>query len=325
VGIPSNQLSTSLIAQSHEQIDRGFILVFSEAINQFLSYLHTIDRSPQTLRGYRNHLFAFVRFMERQYNVAPYVEDITEEDLLTYMHFLKQDRKQKPSSRARAQNAFRSFYRYVVKQGWAPVDLSQALPPIRVHPQERVYLTEEEVMTLIEHLDTPLIQLVTFFLYRTGLRISECLALTLDTVDLTDGIVYVMEGKGNKDRVVPLAPDLWEQLNHYVLSWRPAVTSKQFFVTSRTGGLSVSRVNQALGNTARSLNWKKNVSSHILRHSFASRLLQQGASLVAVQKLLGHSSLDVTGIYTHVARDDLVRAVGTLVMDTLTKETATHG
>lgn len=299
--------------------------MFSEAIDQFLSYLHTIDRSPQTLRGYRNHLSAFVRYMERQYNVPPYVEDITEDDLLTYMHYLKQERKQKPSSRARAQNAFRSFYRFAVKQEWASVDLAQSLPPIRVHSQERVYLTEEEVMALIDHLDTPLLQLVTFFLYRTGLRISECLALTLDTVDLTDGMVYVKEGKGQKDRVVPLAPDLWEQLNHYLQSWRPAVASQQFFVTSRTGGLSVSRVNQALGNTARRLGWKKNVSSHILRHSFASRLLQQGASLVAVQKLLGHSSLDVTGIYTHVARDDLVRAVGTLTVGTPAKEGTTHG
>ncbi len=300
-------------------------MLFSEAIEQFLSYLHTVDRSPQTLRGYRNHLSAFARYMERTYNVPPYVEDITETDLVTYMHYLKQARQQKPSSRARAQNAFRSFYRHAVKQGWATLDLAQTLPPIRVHPQERVYLTEEEVMTLIDHLDTRLLKLVTFFLYRTGLRISECLALTLDAVDLAEGIVYVKQGKGNKDRIVPLASDIRELLQQYVTSWRPSVNSTRFFVTHRTGSLSVSRVNQALSLTANRLGWKKNVSSHILRHSFASRLLQQGASLVAVQKLLGHSSLEVTGIYTHVARADLIRAVGTLSMDTSSKEMSSHG
>ena len=306
-------------------LEMRITLLFSTAIEQFLSYLHSIDRSPQTLRGYRNHLIAFMRHMEMQYNVSPYVEDITEDDLIAYMHHLKQDREQKSSSRARAQNAFRSFYRHAVKQGWAQSDLAQTLSPIRVHTKERVYLTEAEVMALIDQLDTPLLRLVTFFLYRTGLRISECLALTLDRVSLTEGMVYVKEGKGNKDRVVPLAQDIWEQLNDYAQTWRPDVASDRFFVTSRTGKLSVSRVNQALGNAARQLGWTKNVSSHILRHSFASRLLQQGASLVAVQKLLGHSSLDVTGIYTHVARDDLVRAVGALAAEPLAKDGTSHG
>jgi integrase/recombinase XerD len=250
--------------------------------------------------------------LEQRDNAPPYLEELTESDFHAYLHHLHSVAGLKASSRARAQHAFRSFSHYAIKKGWTDGDIAAALSPIRVPTQERVYLTEAEVQRLIKQVDTPLLQLVTLFLYRTGLRISECLALTTETVDLTEGIVYVIDGKGHKDRVVPLAPDVWKALNHYVTAERPAVDTDHFFVSARSGGLSASRVNQALSDAARRLGGKKQVSAHTLRHAFASRLVQQGVNLVAVQKLLGHASLEVTGIYTHVAREELIKAVAAL-------------
>lgn len=167
----------------------------------------------------------------------------------------------------------------------------------------------EELLKVIEH---PLINLVVRTLYNTGLRISECLDLTIDTVDLENKVIHVIAGKGNKDRIVPISDKLYAYLKSYVDTDRPTVETDNFFATAKTGKLSPQYVNLMLAIATKTLGWNKKVTCHILRHSFASRLVEQDVNLVQIQKLLGHSSLKVTSIYTHSSIDKLKSAVNAM-------------
>ena len=150
------------------------------------------------------------------------------------------------------------------------------------------------------------------FLANTGLRISECLSLTLDDVDLDKSMIRVIQGKGGKDRNVPINQTLLPLLKDYRNNWRDAYGSDLFFATKKSGSLSNSYINTVIRNTVKKLGWKKQVSCHTLRHSFASSLVKKKVGLVEIQKLLGHSSLKVTSVYTHVDMDQLNEAVNAL-------------
>jgi site-specific recombinase XerD len=287
------------------------MLRFSHATTQFLQYLRTMERSPETIRSYQEHFKLLVAYLEAQTNGPLYVEDVTADTLLSYLRYLKEDRHYAPASRAHVLNALRSLYRYLSQRDLV-VDITRSMDPIKVPHKERQYLSEEEVNQLVDHLPTPLLQLVTKFLFFTGLRISECLHLTLDDVDLTKRMIRVRGGKGNKDRTVPIANRLYDELVKYVETERPTVDSRLFFVTARTGQLSRAYVNQQLNAAARQMGFAQGITAHILRHSFASRLLQQGVGLVEVQRLLGHASLAVTSVYTHTKMENLQEAVNQL-------------
>ncbi|SHJ37082.1 Phage integrase family protein [Parasporobacterium paucivorans DSM 15970] len=178
--------------------------------------------------------------------------------------------------------------------------------------KERNYLTEEEVDATIEEIDNNLIRLMATFLFNTGLRISECLNLKMNAVDFKKRIIHVRQGKGKKDRVVPMNNKLYDLLLDYRDNWREAYTSDNFFATRRTGSISYSHVNSTIRKAAKQAGINKQVSCHILRHSFASALVKKNVGIVQIQKLLGHESLAVTSIYTHTNTEALSDAVNAL-------------
>src|SRR5690606_12901956 len=142
------------------------------------------------------------------------------------------------------------------------------------------------------------------------MRISECLNLHVDDVDIEKGIIRVNQGKGNKDRTIPMNPKLKELFIDYVENWR--VPSSNFFATQISGSLSRTNVATVFRKTSKKLGLKQNVTAHILRHSFASNLVKKDVHLVKISKLLGHSSLKTTSIYVHSSMDDLQEAINTL-------------
>lgn len=157
-----------------------------------------------------------------------------------------------------------------------------------------------------------MIKLVIKTLYYTGLRINECLSLNVNDVDLQNKIIHVIGGKGNKNRDIPINNNLIPLFENYLANERPHTTSEFFFATKKTGSLSANYVNQTLRETVEKLGWKKHITAHILRHSFASNLIKNGVSLVYVQKLLGHSNLKVTSIYTHANMEELNKSINVL-------------
>jgi site-specific recombinase XerD len=290
---------------------RDFMMLrFSDAIDQFLQHLRTLARSPETIRSYREHGKQLVVYWETNHHAPLYVEDVTTDILLAYLQYLKEERQYAPASRAHVLHMFRSFYRYLLQRELVTVDMTQRIGPIKTPPKERHYLSEAEVNQLIAALPTPLLQVVTTCLFYAGLRITECLALTVDDVDVPQRVIRVHGGKGSKDRTVPMATKLYDELVAYVETGRPTVDSRLFFATARSGQLSRTHVNQQLHAAAKRLGWSQQaITAQMLRHSFASRLLAQGAGLVDVQRLLGHASAAPTSLYVHSLPGNLQEAV----------------
>lgn len=143
------------------------------------------------------------------------------------------------------------------------------------------------------------------------MRISECIHLELDHVDLQDDIIYVKCGKGKKDRNIPISKKLRIILDMYLMSFRIDTTSTKFFCT-KTGSISPSYVNRVLKISTKEAGINKHVTAHILRHSFASNLIKHGIDIVKIQRLLGHAHLRTTCIYIHTTIEDLRDSVDVL-------------
>lgn len=146
-------------------------------------------------------------------------------------------------------------------------------------------------------------------LYATGLRVSELVSLKTLDVSMTDGVVRVVQGKGGKDRLVPLGAEAAHWLQRYLAQARPdlagARASDALFVTARAQAMSRQAFWQLVKKYARRAGVLAPLSPHVLRHAFATHLLNHGADLRVVQLLLGHADISTTQIYTHVARERL--------------------
>ncbi len=174
-------------------------------------------------------------------------------------------------------------------------------------------LTEQQVNELLEapDVETPLglrDRTMLELMYATGLRVSELVGLEFTDLNINQGIVRVM-GKGNKERLVPLGEEALSWLQRYLASGRPELMAtascQHVFVTARKSGMTRQAFWHAIRRCARLTSIDQNVSPHMLRHSFATHLLNHGADLRVVQLLLGHSDLSTTQIYTHIAREGL--------------------
>ncbi|MCM3625562.1 tyrosine-type recombinase/integrase [Brevibacillus borstelensis] len=287
-------------------------MLLTNAIQSFLHYLTSIDRSDETISGYRKDLLSFARFLEKKFNCESYIDEITTNDIEEYLTYLKEEKKYAPASRVRNLHTLRSFFAYAHNKELVVRNIALSVEKIKVQQKERTYLSEEEVAQLIKAIDHDLIRLVVTVLYMTGLRISECLNLTIDDVNLEKRVIHVVAGKGNKDRLIPISNRLLPLLEDYVRYKRPDTGSVLFFCTKKTGMLSPVYVNRGIALAVQKLGWKKKVTAHILRHSFASQLVKKDVNLVQIQKLLGHSSLNVTSIYTHTNLEQLSEAINTL-------------
>lgn len=285
-------------------------MLLREAINLFCKHLIVNERSPETLRAYRLELSNFARFLESQYNGPAFLEEVTIREIEEYLHDLKMQGGH-ASRRSRLVYIFRSFYNFATRRDFISVNVAVRIDPVKVQQKERTFLSDQEYEDLVAVINHDLVKALVSTLFMTGLRIKEALDLTLDDVDLTGKIIRVKHGKGNKSRVVPISDRLLVILCQYIDKIRPKCKSQRFFATKVTGQLSPDLVNKILKEAVAKLGWNKKVTCHILRHSFASHLVRNNVNIVRVQKLLGHSSLKTTSIYTHTTMDELAEAVNT--------------
>ena len=215
-----------------------------------------------------------------------------------------------PRSVARAVACFRGFYRFLVVDGRLETSPAADLRPPRAWKPLPRFLSIDEVDQLMAQPDvsTPrglrdraLIEL----LYATGMRVSELIALRPADLNL-DASFLTCTGKGDKQRIVPIGDEAAAWVRRYVRDARPTLlgkrTSPRLFVNARGGGPGLTRVGfwKILKAYARGAGLTRSLSPHMLRHSFATHLLERGADLRAIQMMLGHADLSTTQIYTHV-------------------------
>jgi len=275
-------------------------------IDEYLVYLRDVRRmSPNTIESYARDLAGLAGFAAKRDRS---VEQLERQDLEAFVRQLMSTGLA-PRSVARAVACVRGFYRFSAmeqKQESSPAD---DLRPPRAWAALPKFLSLEEVDRLLAEPDTAtprglrdktLIEV----LYATGLRVSELIALRAGDLNLDEGYLTCI-GKGDKQRMVPLGHEAADWVRRYIGEGRPALLKKKnspwLFVNARDGG-SLSRVGfwKVLKEYGLKAGITRDLSPHVLRHSFATHLLERGADLRMIQMMLGHADLSTTQIYTHV-------------------------
>ncbi len=281
-------------------------------VRKFLAHLVAVrGLAPRTAEAYGRDLRDLVAWLSRQGETPP--ERVGEEELAGWLRSLRA-RGLAPSSRARRLAAVRSFLRWLREERLREDDPARRLGgPRRGRALPRV-LTSREVEALLAAPDpaTPAGLRDRAFLellYASGLRVSELATLKRRQLDLRRGLVRVV-GKGNRERVVPVGRRALEALRAWLEAADARAGRRSEYVFPGRGGGSITR--QALWMRVRKLAARAGippdrVSPHVLRHSFATHLVENGADLRTVQLLLGHRDISTTEIYTHVARERLRR------------------
>jgi integrase/recombinase XerD len=275
-------------------------------IDTYLDYLRDVRRmSPNTLSSYGRDLAALTAFAREKQRT---VEALDRRDLEAFVRQLMTNGLA-PRSVSRAIASIRGYYRFLLLEKRLSVDPAEDLRSKRAWPALPKYLDLDQVDRLLAAPDpgTPrglrdraLIEL----LYATGLRVTELLSLKPGDVNLDAGYLTCI-GKGDKQRIVPLGHAAADWVRRYQTEGRPALLNTRktpwLFVNAK-GGTRLSRVGfwkvlKAYGTKA---GVSRDLSPHMLRHSFATHLLERGADLRAIQMMLGHADLSTTQIYTHV-------------------------
>jgi integrase/recombinase XerD len=286
----------------------------SPLLDGFIDALWLADGlAKNTLAAYRSDLALFSSWLAGR-NVA--LSDAGEADIDGYLAYLHaREQKVRPATLRRLQASLRRFYRWLIEQGRIQTDpLLNIQAPVAAERFPRT-LSEKNVEDLLAAPDiaTPLglrDRAMLELLYATGLRVSELVGLKLFSVSLDDRVVRTF-GKGGKERLVPLGEVAADWIVRWLKEGRPAVLkgrpSDFVFVTGRINSAGVGMTRQmawtlikkhALGAGIPAAR----ISPHVLRHAFATHLLNHGADLRVVQLLLGHTDISTTQVYTHVAR-----------------------
>ena len=273
-------------------------------IDAYLSYLRDVRRmSPNTIESYARDLAGLAAFAEK---IGRDVVNLERRDLEAYVRSLMASGLS-PRSTARAVACVRGFYRFAAverQQEGSPADDLRAPRAWAALPK---FLDLEEVDRLLAQPDTATPRglrdkALISVLYATGLRVSELISLKLSNLHLDEGYVTCV-GKGDKERIVPIGQDATDWVKRYLAESRPRLAasgSRWLFVNAR--GTPLSRVGfwKLLKEYGIKARITRAISPHVLRHSFATHLLDRGADLRAIQMMLGHADLSTTQIYTHV-------------------------
>lgn len=283
-------------------------------LNQFLQHL-LIERglAKNTILAYSADLARWQEFMNER-GITDLVK-VAKADVLVYRDFLSENFA--PTSAARQLAAVRSFYRFLIDEGYEPEDFLTELSPPKLAKGLPKAISIFEVERMLDSFseDDPVDirdRAILELMYGTGARVSEITDLNVD--DIADPEMIRLTGKGNKQRVVPVGSFARKALDSYLVRVRPHLaevakrSTPALFLGVRGGRLSRNSVWKIISDAAERAKISAHVSPHTLRHSYATHMIQGGADVRVVQELLGHASVATTQIYTQVTIDNLREA-----------------
>lgn len=278
-----------------------------EWIQKFLTYLQIEKNySNYTLQNYQLDLEEFFGYC-KQHSIS-YLK-ITYVEARRYLNFLYYEKSDKATSISRKISSIRSFYRFLSNQNQENYSFHLLKLPKKGKrlPKYLEYNEIEEIFD-IPDLNTPLGErnaLLLEMLYATGMRVGELVSIQIEDINHFDKTIKIL-GKGNKERIVYYNKITEKRLKLYLENGRKQLDKKDsnyLFLNKLGGPLTTRGVEYVLDQIMKHTSITKHVTPHMLRHSFATHLLNEGCDLLSVQELLGHESLSATNIYTHVTND----------------------
>lgn len=279
-------------------------------LSDYIIELKTIKQRDKdtTVNSYSEDIYKYLEYMESK-NISSAL-DISYNNLLDYLKYLD-DNKYEVSSVARKIVSIKAFHKYL-SENYNVVDISTKINTPRFYRKLPNILTIEEVDNLLDiKLDTPFDyrnKAMLELMYSSGLRVSELINLELSDIDLNNNYVRYF-GKGSKERIVPVGEYSSKYLSIYINEYRDSMKkgyyTEKIFLNNHGKEMTRQGFFKIIKKIAKDKDINKNITPHMLRHSFATHLLNNGADLRTIQEMLGHSSISTTQIYTNVTNDIL--------------------
>ncbi|MDD7151582.1 MAG: tyrosine recombinase XerD [Clostridium sp.] len=279
-------------------------------LSDYIIELKTIKQRDKdtTVNSYSEDIYKYLEYMESK-NISSAL-DISYNNLLDYLKYLD-DNKYEVSSVARKIVSIKAFHKYL-SENYNVIDISTKINTPRFYRKLPNILTIEEVDNLLDiKLDTPFDyrnKAMLELMYSSGLRVSELINLELSDIDLNNNYVRCF-GKGSKERIVPIGEYSSKYLSIYINEYRDSMKkgyyTEKIFLNNHGKEMTRQGFFKIVKRIAKDKDINKNITPHMLRHSFATHLLNNGADLRTIQEMLGHSSISTTQIYTNVTNDIL--------------------
>ena len=279
-------------------------------LHNYLDYLkYQRNYSSYTILNYQNDIMEFFSYIDSE---SLSFLDIEYGDIRFFLMYLKDEKKDNNSSIDRKLSSLRGFYKFLANEKLIssnPFSLVNGPKKSKKLPRYFEY-NELEELFLVPDTSTPLGQrdlLVLEMLYGTGCRVGELVSIKVEDIDLGRRQILIL-GKGNKERYLTYGEYCEEALKNYLNSGYHELNKENngyLFLNNNGGVLSERGVRYILDRLIQQTGIHKNISPHMIRHSFATHLLNEGCDLLTVQKLLGHESIKATQIYTHITTDRL--------------------
>jgi integrase/recombinase XerD len=279
-------------------------------LNQFLSYIRVEKGlSANTLASYRRDLMKFVEYADSRKLTAQQIDREAIRDFIRQL----QGQGLQPRSLARHVVSLRNFFRFLHQDGQVPIDITAEIDSPQIGRSLPKFLALEEVEALLNQpdLSKPIglrDKAMLELLYATGIRVSEIISLRVEDFDRNMGILRCL-GKGNKERLIPVGRSALSAVEIYLREGRSKLLKKgespYLFLNHRGGKLSRIGFWKIISGYGRQAAIATPLTPHVVRHSFATHLLERGADLRSIQLMLGHSDISTTQIYTHVLKDRL--------------------
>ena len=288
-----------------------------EYLNDFLDMMRAEKGgADNTIEAYRRDLLQFFGFWQ-----GKSLQSVKRDDLSDFMSYLG-ELEYAPKTLARKISVLRDFFKFLFSEKEIDDNPAFSLKTPKIGKSLPKFLTEDEILSLFhaaqEHSDLRIkrIGLMLRLMYASGLRVSELVSLTKNSLNWERNMLMV-RGKGSKERIIPVAESVVEDVRDYMVSYRkiflkekqdskwlfPSLTAMDGHITRDTFFKNLKKLAVEAGI------YPSKVSPHVLRHSFATHLIQHDADLRSVQKMLGHEDICTTEIYTHIPNEDLMQKV----------------
>lgn len=264
-------------------------------INKLKIELQIRGFSEKTIKAYIFHNQRFLNFVKKEPN------EINEDDIKFYMAYLFAEKKQKPTSVNLVLSALKFMYQEIMKK--------RIFDNIKSPKNEKklpTVLTRDEIEKMIKALNNTKHGLLIEFMYSSGLRVSECVSIKIEDLNLQEKMGLVKSGKGKKDRNIILSRKLISHLTDYLAK---RSDNNPYVFPVKDKHISVRQAQKVVHDAAKKAGIQKRVFCHALRSSFATHLLENGTDIRIIQELLGHSNIQTTERYTKVSRSHLKKII----------------